>query len=204
MATDRITRREAMKYAGVITLAARSWPVFSQEAATPIARGYGTDPNLLERVVTWPRTLTVPQLATIAVLSDIVIPAEPPYPSSSKLGVHDFVDEWISAPYPEMQKDRTLILRGLAALDDAMGYRQGGSFATASSTEQTVVFDTFCNTSGDEMEFARRLIGLICGGYYTTREGLAAIGYVGNVALASFPGAPPDVVRHLQDALTQL
>ena len=33
-------------------------------------------------------------------------------PSASSLGVPDFVDEWVSAPYPDQVKDRPIILDG--------------------------------------------------------------------------------------------
>ena len=38
---------------------------------------------------------------------------------------------------------------------------------------------------------------LTAGGFYTTPEGWKDIGYVGNVALAEFPGPPPEVLKHL-------
>lgn len=120
MTVDRVTRRAALKFAGLITLAARGRHGFSGQAAILPARGYGTDPDLLKRTVTWPRILGPSQLATLAVLCDIVLPAEPPHPSARAIGVHEFLDEWLSAPYPQMQADRAVILGGLAALDDAM------------------------------------------------------------------------------------
>lgn len=54
------------------------------------------------------------------------------------------------------------------------------------------------------MGFSHRLIELVCDGYYTTREGHAAIGYIGNVPLLSFPGVPPEIARRLEKALEQL
>ncbi|MBT5169846.1 MAG: gluconate 2-dehydrogenase subunit 3 family protein, partial [Opitutales bacterium] len=38
---------------------------------------------------------------------------------------------------------------------------------------------------------------LTMGGYYTTDHGTREVGYVGNVALASFDGPPPEVLKHL-------
>ena len=204
MAVDLFTRRTALKFAGLITLAASGWPGFPVRAVLPLARGYGTDPDLLKRTVTWPRTLDSSQLATLAVLCDIVLPAEPPHPSARAIGVHEFLDEWLSAPYPQMQADRTVILGGLATLDDAMRKKADIAFTEASLAQQSGVLDQMCSASGTAVEFARRLIELICGGYYTTREGHAAIGYIGNVALTSFPGPSPEIVQHLEQALREL
>ena len=198
-----VTRRAALKFAGFIALMAHRWPGFLGQAATLPAHGYGLDPDLLKRTVTWPRTLSSSQLAMLAHLCDIVLPAEPPHPSAGAIRVHEFLDEWVSAPYPQMQADRAVILTGLAALDDATLKELGVSFTEADSSQQATLFDQICSneTTG---EFSRRLIELVCAGYYTTREGHAAIGYVGNVALTGFPGPPAEVVRHLDAALKEL
>jgi hypothetical protein len=201
--SDLVGRRAALKYAGIITLAARGWLPFSSHAAKAQAKGYGSDPNLLKRTVTWPRTLSAEQLATLAALCDIILPAEPPHPSATNIGVHHFLDEWVSAPYPQMQSDRTVILDGVAALGDAARKESGVSFAQLDAARQAAVFDQSCGAEATA-GFPRRLIELVCDGYYTTREGHAAIGYVGNVALASFPGASPEILRHLEKALDQL
>jgi len=203
MATESITRRTALKYASLITLAAQGWRGFPSYATPASAKGYGTDPDLLKRPVTWPLTLNAAQLKTLAALCEIILPAEAPHPSAAAIGVHEFLDEWVSAPYPQMQVDRTVILDGLASLDDAMRREQGVAFVEADSSHQAAAFDGLCSTEA-AVGFARRLIELVCAGYYTTREGHAAIGYVGNVPLASFPAPSPEIVQHLEKALNEL
>jgi hypothetical protein len=203
MASELITRRNALKYAGVIALAASGLHVHVGYAAALPARGYGTDPNLLNRLVTWPRTLSSSQLGILERLCDIVLPAEPPHPSAAAIGVQEFLDEWVSAPYPQMQADRVVILGGVAALEAMAQDRSGIAFVEADAAQQIAVFDQACGKAATAA-FARRLIELICDGYYTTREGHAAIGYVGNKPLTSFPEPPPEVLSHLDQALRQL
>jgi len=203
MAADLLTRRTALKYATLVTLGAQGWHGFPGYAAVSPLRGYGADPNLLKRPVTWPRTLTSSQVAMLASLCNIILPVDPPHPSAASIGVHEFLDEWVSAPYPQMQTDRTVIVNGLVALDNTTRDALGIPFAEAELSDQTAVFDRVCDaevTTG----FTRRLIELVCDGYYTTREGHAAIGYVGNVPLGSFPGPPPGVVVHLEKVLSEL
>jgi len=195
--TADVTRRDALKFAGAITLAASVRLAFPNNMSIPAAKGYGTDPDLLKRTVTWSKTLNGRQLAALETLCDIVLPEEPPHPSAGAIGVHEFLDEWLSAPYPQMRADRKVILVGLAALDNATLKETGLSFTQASPSQQGEAFDRAC-TAEATVEFARRLVELVCGGYYTTREGHAAIGYVGNTALASFPGPPEEIVRHLE------
>ena len=79
----------------------------------------------------------------------------------------------------------------------------GIRFEDAPQAKQIAAFDQLCHNPST-VRFANRLIELVCGGYYTTREGHAAIGYVGNVGLTSFPGPPSAVVRHLERTLSQL
>jgi hypothetical protein len=203
MAADLVSRRAALKFAGLITLAAHSWNCFPARAMSTPAQGYGMDPDLLKRILTWPRTLTSTQLAALARLGDIILPAEAPHPSAGAVGVHVFLDEWVSAPYPQMAADRVIILNGLTALNDAMHAELGILFTAANPSQQAVMFERFCSTE-ETARFSRRLIELVCAGYYTTREGHAAIGYVGNVALTSFPGPPREVVRGLEEVLREL
>lgn len=207
--SDLISRRTALRFAGIITWAACDKFVFPVQGApahasapTP-ASGYGSDPNLLQRPVSWPLTLSEQQLATLAALCDIVLPAEPPHPSASEVGVHQFLNEWVSAPYPQMQADRTVILNGLTLLEAASRKKGTAPFSQLEMTEQVDLFDDSC-TREPTAAFSRRLIELVCDGYYTTREGHAALGYVGNVALASFPGPSPEIMRHLENAFDQL
>jgi len=199
---NTLNRRAALKYTGLIALAAQGWPGLAVSAAFAPARGYGPDPDLLKRPVTWPKTLDPAQLKSLAALCEIILPAELPHPSAAAIAVHDFLDEWVSAPYPQMQVDRTVILSGLTALDGAMSHEHGVSFAQADLSQQSSVFDRLCGEEATQ-PFARRLIELVCAGYYTTREGHAAIGYVGNVALERFPPVSPEIVQHLEKALGQ-
>ena len=199
-----MSRRATLKFAGLIALAASGYRhAVSGAMHSQRVRGYGTDPDLLSRPVTWPRTLDKTQLALLRALADLILPKESPHPSATDVGVHEFLDEWVSAPYPQMQADRALILNGLAALDGAMHRDDGIRFEDAPQAKQIAAFDQFCHNPST-VRFASRLIELMCGGYYTTRDGHAAIGYVGNIGLTSFPGPPPEVVRHLERALSQL
>ena len=204
MTSHPVSRRTTLKFAGLIALAASGYGhAVSGAPHSRRVRGYGTDPDLLSRPVTWPRTLDKLQLAMLRALAGIILPEDPPHPSAADIGVEEFLDEWVSAPYPQMQADRALILNGLDALDGALRQDDGIRFGDAPQAKQIASFDQFCHNPST-VRFANRLIELVCGGYYTTRDGHAAIGYVGNVGLTSFPGPPPEVVRHLERALSQL
>ena len=81
----------------------------------PVRGGYGPDPDLIKVYKPgelWPLTLTGPQRDTARVLCDLIIPADPSSPSASEVGVVDFIDEWISAPYKQQRGDRAIVLEG--------------------------------------------------------------------------------------------
>lgn len=75
------------------------------------APGYGKDPALLEPAPgPWPRLLTNRQKAWLARQLDTLLPRSDELPSAIEAGLGEFFDEWLSAPYPDQQADRALIL----------------------------------------------------------------------------------------------
>lgn len=102
----KIDRRTALTWIGIVgaaTAAAAGVVVYGPKiGGKPGAKGYGTDPNLVNPAkATWPRILTPDQLQTAAILADFILPASATAPSASALGIPDFIDEWVSAPYPD-------------------------------------------------------------------------------------------------------
>src|ERR1043166_5324359 len=87
----RMDRREAIKWmvAASATVSALNYSSLGAPAPAP---GIGTDPNLLEPLVPWPRTLTPAQLRTVTALCDMIIPHDDKSPSASAVGVPDFLD----------------------------------------------------------------------------------------------------------------
>jgi len=178
----------------------------SKAPGTPVGRGYGPDPDLIKVYKPgelWPLTLTGPQRDTARVLCDLIIPADPSSPSASEVGVVDFIDEWISAPYKQQRGDRVIVLEGLAWLDaeTASRYDPRSSFAAISHEQQTAICDDICLVEKAKPPFAQaakffaRYRDLTAGGFYTTPQGRQDVRYVGNVPLPHFDGPPPEVLR---------
>src|SRR5712675_3228015 len=127
MNSDSLSRREALKRViGLsIALSAMEMPAF---ANTPL-RGIGTDPNLLKKEIPWPLVLTEAEMKTVKVLGDIIIPADENGPEASAVGVPDFINEWVSAPYEQQQADLQTLRKGLAWLDAESRKRFGKIYA---------------------------------------------------------------------------
>jgi hypothetical protein len=179
--------------------------------ATPDGVKYGTDPDLLNPVLPWQRTMTEQQLQLAATLSDAILPASDTSPSASEVGVQDFIDEWVSAPYDDQQEDRQVILDGLTWLEQESLDRFSVSVADAGESQQTAILDDIAFRdrvkSGLEeaADFFRRFRHLAMSAYYSTEAGMAEIGYIGNTPLpGDYPGPTPEALAHLDAALKRL
>lgn len=203
----RMDRRTALKW--MIAAAAAALleaPLSGAGERRPSGTGYGTDPDLLQTYKPgelWPLTFTPHQRATAAALCDTIIPADNVSPAASQLGVPDFIDEWISAPYPGHDKDRRVILEGLAWLDAESERRHHGTFVNLVIRQRNALCEDICLVAQAKPEFKaaaqffKRFRDLTAGGFYTTPDGMKDIGYVGNTPLAAFAGPPPEVLRQL-------
>jgi hypothetical protein len=211
---SRIDRRLAIKWivtagAGAVLLRGRSFGADAPPAAGDPAQaegGYGTDPDLMKAYKPgdcWALTFTDAERRAAAALSDVVIPADARSPSASSVGVTDFLDEWVSAPYPDNRADRGKIVDGLDWLDTESRRRFGAVFADATEEQrQSLVAEISAQApehtdAGRASRFFRRFRDLVASGYYTTPVGMKEIGYVGNVPLARFEGPPAEVIAKL-------
>jgi hypothetical protein len=170
------------------------------------AAGYGTDPVLAKvysRGEVWPLTLTDTENAAVKSICDVILPADEFGPAASAVGVPEFIDEWVSAPYPDQQKDRPVIIEGLAWIDEESKKRFSKPFHELDENSQFALCDDICDPDKAAPEFKKaarffeKLKTLASGGYYSTQEGWKAIGFVGNLATATFDGPPPEVLKQL-------
>lgn len=169
----------------------------------PLAAGTATDPDLLDPEVPWEGLLTEGELATLAVLCDVIIPEDERSPSASAVGAHEFIDEWVSAPYEGNREDLVLIRGGLAWLDVESEDRFGAPFSALTAERKTAICDDICYLEDAAPEhragarFFDRVRDLASTAFWTTEEGMADLGFVGNRAMASFEGPPPEVLERL-------
>ncbi len=213
--SPRLNRRDALKWLFTAIASAALLDQFALGAdpaatsANPLpngSRGYGTDPDLLKGYKPgdlWPLTFDEPQRHTALALCATIIPADGDSPGAAEVGVADFIDEWISAPYAAHASDRELIVAGLTWLEAESQRRFGNRYVNLVARQQHAICDDICYVKTAKPEFQRaaaffkRYRDLTAGGYYTTPAGMKAIGYTGNVPLAAFDGPPPEVLARL-------
>jgi hypothetical protein len=135
--------------------------------------------------------MTPQQLNLTAVLADLFLPTTAGASAPSALGIHDFVDEWISAPYPEQREDRAIIVDGLTWIESQSQRRWQRGFLQIEDTHRHELVESIVPTSSAaataENVFFRRFRYIVVGAYYTTADGARDLGYIGNVPLPSYP-----------------
>lgn len=176
----------------------------SPPPALPSGTGYGTDPDLLKVYgpgSVWPLTLGQTQRSIATALCDLIVPADAEGPGAVAVGVVDFINEWVSAPYPQQSADRKLILAGFDWLDAEAERRFSRDFSGLSVAQRVAICDDICHLPKAPAEFRQaaeffaRYRDLTIGGFCTSPQGRKYLGYVGNVPLASFEGPPPEVLK---------
>lgn len=201
----QMARRQVLKVMGATTAASMlGCADESREAVVEsLATGTPTDPDLIEGAVPWEGVLTPEEMVTVTALCDVIIPEDDVSPAASAVGVPEFIDEWISAPYEPQQRDQVVIRGGLLWLNTESTERFDAMFADLDRDQQHQICDDikYTRTAAPEFQagarFFRLFRNLTASGFYTTREGMNDLGYVGNQALPRFDGPPPEVLRHI-------
>ena len=222
--TDGLTRRRALQVlaAGAAGAAAFSTGACADEldsgvpgpedaasftgatsGGNPRAAGTPTDPDMVSPVVWWDLVLTEDELATVAALCDVIIPEDEHSPGAAALGAHNFIDEWVSAPYDGNRNDLVLVRGGLVWLDVESAARFGGRFTDLTLEQKHAICDDICweaNAASEYRVAARffdRVRDLTSTAFWTTAEGMADLGFVGNRPVPTFDGPPPEVLERL-------
>ena len=135
------------------------------------------------------------EMKTIAVLSDIIIPKDDTSGSATDAGVPDFI-EFMAKDQPHHQ----LPLRGgIKWLDLHCMRRYNADFVSCKEEQQIEIVDeiAYPEKAKPEMEqgvaFFNRMRDLTACGFFTSKIGLADLGYMGNRP-NQWNGVPQDVL----------
>jgi len=135
------------------------------------------------------------ELATVAVLCDLILPAT----SSAGSATEAEVPAFIAFIVKDMPKHQLPLRGGLMWLDHRAGKLFNEPFISCNAAQQKQMLDeiAYPGTSTPELEpginFFSRMRNLVLTGYYTTRMGLDDLGYKGNVPNI-WDGVPQEVL----------
>ena len=200
----KISRRDALKWVGAAMAAFPLLQRAGYAAGSVKLKHTLSDPDLLHPGKLWDRVLTKEELRAVTALCDVIIPADEKSPSASKVGVPDFINEWVSAPYPEQEADRKRVQEGPAWLNTEAQKRFAKEFAGLTEEEKAKICDDISYVPKAKPEFMQaawffaRMRDLTASGFYTTKEGMKDLQYIGNVPLFTFDGPPKKVLEYLK------
>lgn len=140
------------------------------------------------------------EIATIAILCDIILPSEEGIHGAIDAKVPDFI-EFMVKDQPELQIP---IRGGLMWLDHKCNTDHNTVFQTATLEQQKEILDTIAypditipeSERPLEVQFFSMMRNLTLTGYYTSKMGIEELGYKGNMPNV-WDGVPEDVLaRH--------
>jgi gluconate 2-dehydrogenase gamma chain len=194
-------RRDTLKALSLGTFGMAALPTTDLVAAAPDPKPFKTTPARVAEEIERDKKLmaekffTAAELATIGILCDIIIPADAKSASASQVGVPAYI-EFMAKDQPAYQ---TPLRGGLKWLDNTCMKRFGKSFALCSSKERIEMVDDIAYpedvkpgyTQG--ASFFTQMRNLTLTGFFTTKVGFDALGYVGNTP-NQWDGVPQDVL----------
>ena len=144
------------------------------------------------------------EIATIAVLADIIIPKDEVSGSATDAKVPDFI-EFMVKDKPELQ---TPMRGGLRWLDMQMVKQYQNAFKDCSAQQQIAMVDAIAypQKAAPEMKqgvnFFNLMRNLTASGFYTSEMGIKDVGYAGNKP-NQWNGVPDDVLKQYKLAYTE-
>ena len=135
------------------------------------------------------------EMETIAILCDIILPANEKSGSATDAGVHEFI-EFIVKDLPSHQIP---IRGGIMWLDNFSNKLYNKEFIACSNTEQKAICEQIAYPGKTKPalkqgeQFFSRMRNLTLTGYYTSKMGIEDLGYKGNMPNV-WDGVPEDVL----------
>lgn len=185
-------RRELVELLALAPLAAAfNWAPHDVARAVSRVRGATQRPEL--------RFFTAHEWDTVRILVDLVIPRDERSGSATDAGVPEFMD-FIVAESTSMQ---TPLRGGLAWIDLECRRRFAKTFVEATDAERRSVLDDIAFPARATPEHARGAAfftsfrDLTASGFFSSKMGVADVGYIGNTSVPEWRGCPPEALAKL-------
>jgi gluconate 2-dehydrogenase gamma chain len=157
-----------------------------------------------KRILAMDKFFTDHEMATIAVLSDIIIPKDEVSGSATDAKVPEFI-EFIVKDMPHHQ---TPLRGGLRWLDVQCLNRYNNPFKDCTQQQQIELIDQIAYPKkakpgmAQGVSFFNKIRDLVATGFYTSQIGVKDIGYIGNTP-TQWNGVPDDVLKQYGLAYTE-
>ena len=190
-----ISRRDVLRNLAVGTAAGSVLQVIPAEAAALVHQMVHEAKATSPAGKYTPKFFPPHQYATLVFLCDTIIPKDEISGGAVEGGASEFIDLLTS----ENEDYQLIFGGGLMWLDNFCDDRYSVTFLDSTPMQQKEALDLIAyrkNAFSDPsltqgITFFAHLRHMTCDGFYTSKIGIADLQYIGNTALASFPGCPP-------------
>jgi gluconate 2-dehydrogenase gamma chain len=190
-----ISRRDILKNLAVGVAGGSALQIIPAQAAAMAHEMIQAEKNASPAGKYVPKYFSTHQYRTLVVLCDTIIPKDEVSGGAVEAGAPEFIDLLTS----ENDEYQGIFGGGLMWLDNSCADRYGHVFLDCSPAQQTEVLSLIAyrrNAKSDPslsqgVAFFAKLRSMTCDGFYTSKIGIADLKYIGNTALAEFPGCPP-------------
>jgi hypothetical protein len=149
------------------------------------------------------------QWETVKVLCDLIIPADDRSGSATQAGVPEFLDDWIAYRIDQDGNEnlKATIFGGLMWLDRESNAKFGQDFVKASVDQQKQLLDRIAYPKKAAKEdsawvhFFNQFRSLTVGGFFSSKEGVKDLPYLGNKAVMHWDGCDPRVWAVIEERL---
>jgi hypothetical protein len=192
------SRREVLKTAASAAAVAAMLPITPADAERAMAHVEAALERQAQGTAYKPKYFKPDEWRQIRVMVDLVIPKDAKSGSATDAGVPQYMD-FFCTEYPSY-----------AWMRDALRWFDGfayntfrKSFMKCTDAERRRLFDQVAwpakaaPTVRDGVTYFNRLRDFTASGFFSSKMGVADIGYVGNKAVGSWNGCPPAALKHL-------
>jgi gluconate 2-dehydrogenase gamma chain len=142
-----------------------------------------------------PKYFSAHQYESLTTLCDAILPKDEKSAGAVEAGAPEFIDLLTS----ENEEFQLILGGGLMWLDNLCADRYQKTFLQCTPVQRKEVLDLIAyrkNAQSDPslsqgVVFFAHLRQMTCDGFYTSKIGIEDLQYIGNTALAEFPGCPP-------------
>ena len=211
-----IDRRSALRLIGAVPVALGF--TFETEAFAAAAAHAAKMVKTAAKGQYVPKFFKPEEWQQVRILVDLILPRDERSGSATDAGVPEFMDYLMNDPTDtDLQRERrqTAMRGGLAWINGVCVDRFGHAFVEATDGERTALLDEIASIKDDDEEaemreprdlrvsikhgpsFFASFRDLTASGFWSSKMGMADLGYVGNTFVMEWKGAPPEVLARL-------
>ena len=195
MANESVSRRDILRTLAVGAVGGSVLQVIPAEAAEYIHQMVHKEKAAAPAGKYTPKYFSAHQYQTLTTLCDTIIPKDEKSGGAVEAGAPEFIDLLTS----ENEEYQLRLGGGLSWLDGACTDRYGNVFMECTAEQKKEIMDLIAFRKNSKQDaslsqgvaFFAFLRNLTCDGFYTSKIGIADLGYIGNTSLREFPGCPP-------------